>query len=365
MVHWLNAVMESLYNKDLESRARGIRRYWVVKSIEEFVKEFRTHSDQLEKLPWRTVDFTTMYTVLPHDDVFRSVMSSVIEAWTFQEQKSGKVLRLTLSGWRCADTAVDGVTKETIALNLQFLLNNLYVVNGGQVRKQICGLPMGSEPAPQLANLVCYAKEAPFAERQGPEWNGWITRFIDDLFVAGDQLPSEEEYGMRYKCTSSSTNEVIYIGLKIYKDAHGKAQTSLYDRADDYPITIRRYPWGGTVAPIAQLGGVLMGRFVAARVACSTVGEFKACVLRVLQHARGRDYPRRLVHSVWTRFLTFRWGVADPSIKELRTWFAKMWQSKKETQNIYHRQNFSSAAFMDAFRNVGLHAGSSLEYKKS
>ena len=130
------------------------------------------------------------------------------------------------------------------------------------------------EPAPQLANLSCYAREARFAEKMGENWKGWISRFIDDCFVAGDDFPSEEEYGMKYKQTSEDPNDLIFIGLRLFKDENGVAHSALYDRALEYPVQIKRYPWASTVAPESQLGGVLMGRFVACRI--RSVGSVRA-----------------------------------------------------------------------------------------
>ena len=89
--------------------------------------------------------------------------------------------------------------------------------------------------------------------RHGAGWTGWITRYIDDLFIAGDVWPSQQEYGMEYKFTSTDPNNLLYIGLRLYKDEKGAAHSTLYDRALEYPIQIKRYPRGGTVAPRGPL----------------------------------------------------------------------------------------------------------------
>ena len=45
--------------------------------------------------------------------------------------------------------------KELVTVAVQ----NNYTCNGGRVRRQIRGMPMGLPPAPQLANLACYPVE--------------------------------------------------------------------------------------------------------------------------------------------------------------------------------------------------------------
>ena len=45
-----------------------------------------------------------------------------------------------------------------------------------------------------------------------------------------------------------------------------------------------------------------------------------------MTHAHNRGYPRRLMHSVWTRFLTRYWDAASVTTKELRAWFHNAWK---------------------------------------
>ena len=108
-------------------------------------------------------------------------------------------------------------------------------------------------------------------------------------------------------------------------DEKGEAHSMLHDRAVDYPIRIDRYPEASTVANPAQLGGVIMGRLVAAQRTCSRLDLFQDAVAGIMTHAHNRHYPRRLMHSVWTRFLTRYWDAASVTNKELRAWFHKAW----------------------------------------
>ena len=171
-----------------------------------------------------------MYTMLEHDALVADVMEAVKEAWQFEEQQQGSTIFLAQDKWQTS-AGEDVVDMATLESHLKFLMANLYVYNGGQLLQQTKGLPMGVEPAPQLANLACYAREARFAEKMGADWKGWICRFIDDCFVAGEDFPSEEDYGMKYKQTSENTNDLIFIGLRLFKDTNGLAHSALYDRA--------------------------------------------------------------------------------------------------------------------------------------
>ena len=131
---------------------------------------------------------------------------------------------------------------------------------------------------------------------------------------------------MNYKVTSESTTSLIYLGVRLFVDEEGSAHTTMHDRAVEYPIQVDRYPEATTVANPAQLGGVIMGRLVSAQRLCSRLDLFQDAVAGVFNHAHRRGYSRRLLHSVWTRFLTTYWDAASVSLRELRAWFHRAWK---------------------------------------
>ena len=63
---------------------------------------------------------------------------------------------LTVTGW-----SWDGLGYTLLDLKslITFAVQNNFTCNGGRVRRQIKGMPMGLPPAPQLANLACYPVE--------------------------------------------------------------------------------------------------------------------------------------------------------------------------------------------------------------
>jgi hypothetical protein len=48
---------------------------------------------------------------------------------------------------------------------LEFLIGNIYVVVGGQIFQQSVGIPMGTNCAPLLGDLVLYSYEAEFIQK--------------------------------------------------------------------------------------------------------------------------------------------------------------------------------------------------------
>jgi hypothetical protein len=79
---------------------------------------------------------------------------------------------------------------------LEFLIDKIYVVVGGQVFQQSVGIPMGTNCAPLLADLFLYSYEAEFIQKLLHEKKKSLamafnstSRFIDDvLFINNSQF---------------------------------------------------------------------------------------------------------------------------------------------------------------------------------
>ena len=159
---------------------------------------------------------------------------------------------------------------------------------------------------------------------------------------------------MKYKVTSSSDSDVVYLGVHVYR--HGDTlRTEVYDREDEYPFHIMRYPHVGTVAAPQQKAGVIMGRLVTCFQVCNTVSDFKASALRVIQRAFQRGYTKRLVQSVWSRFLFQYWRSGDVRRPALKGWFRYAWKVALSdekvggNQKLPNHHQLSDPNFMELF----------------
>ena len=294
----------------------------------------RTHAREIVAGGLRTADFTTMYTAFTFDTIINRTMESAREAWEFAHSTKTPVgvdastaPTLTTGGWTWDG---HGYSMADLKQLITVAVVNNYTCNGGRVRRQIQGMPMGLPPAPQLANLACYPVERLHMESLPRELRTTaVCRYIDDIIhPSGMPLPTAEQYGMEYKCTGQG-DSVVCLGVKVYIVAHGDGQrvvhTTVHDREHEYPHHIVRYPLADTTASSEQLGGVIMGRLEFARMVCSHMGDFKESVGNVFRNAIWRGYSRRLVQSVWSRFLFQRWHATDIRVRALQAWFSKVW----------------------------------------
>ena len=335
LVRVLQHVERVLKDKDVKRQAdEGIKAFWGIDSIAAFTRMIRARPDAVLQHGQMTADFCTMYTSFPFASMIERTMISVAEAFQQQTESNpppvaegvaATTLTLGVSGWSWLG---EGYTMAEVRELLTFLIHNNFTFNGNKVRRQIMGMPMGMPAAPQIANLACYPVEKAHAYTLGRGMSAAVCRYIDDIYSAGVPLPPQEAYGMSYAKTGEG-DSVVYLGVKVYIAEHGgkrQVHTTVFDREESYPHHIVRYPEFGTVAPCQQLGGVVMGRLVNCQETCSHMQDFKESVGNVFRHALWRGYPRRLVQSVWSRFLFQRWHSTDIRTKELPVWFPRVWK---------------------------------------
>ena len=79
-------------------------------------------------------------------------------------------------------------TEDDIIKMLEFLIDNIFVMFGGQVFQQTIGIPMGTNCAPLLADLFLYSYEADFIQNLLKSGKKTIAknfnftyRYIDDV----------------------------------------------------------------------------------------------------------------------------------------------------------------------------------------
>ena len=131
-------------------------------------------------LAWRGVefgvhDFTSMYTKLPHDEIRRAV-GGVIDEVFARDGHIGKVLKVTEAGgeWIALNAAGEApgdstsckyYTASRLKLDVDFILNNIFVTVGDDIFRQTLGVPMGFSCSPMLAVIMLAFFEIAFVRR--------------------------------------------------------------------------------------------------------------------------------------------------------------------------------------------------------
>ena len=134
--------------------------------------------------------------------------------------------------------------KRSLKLAINYLLDNCYFNIGDIVLRQVVGIPMGSDPAPFMANLFLYFYENQYVcdlKKQNLRLACRFSntfRYIDDLCAINDIYPRELELKKENSIGSSAT----FLDLSIEIN-EGKFSTHIYDKRDSFPFSITRMPY--------------------------------------------------------------------------------------------------------------------------
>lgn len=330
----LGLVLETLREKDDETLSKtGIRRFFIVQTFEEvsgflgkWVRKNHANSDGLY-----TGDFATMYTTIPHSDLFNAMEQVTKEAFTWaSKQFQGRQPCIRWTGgssckWVRGNTN-HSKTTHTLSLEslnelIAYLVSNTYLEVGDAIYRQTIGIPMGTNCAPALANLYLYYYESQYVSKIEEEQgiNAARTfhttfRLIDDVLALDNPnlLPalsaSYEEGGMYPEAltleqTSSSNNAVNFLGMHI-KTADKRLNLSVYDKRMDFPFKVKRYPVMKSLIPSYIPYGVFLGQLHRGYRICTQATNFLSYALHVATTLRENGCSINKLKRGFTSFVT-------------------------------------------------------------
>ena len=117
----------------------------------------------------QTFDFSTLYTSIPHD-LLKSRMNNIINNAFKHKNGATRYTHIKVGRNKSYFTSdpLNGDNKYTandICKMIEFLVDNIYVRFGGQLFRQMVGIPMGTNCAPLLADLFLYSYENEFLDK--------------------------------------------------------------------------------------------------------------------------------------------------------------------------------------------------------
>ena len=138
---------------------------------------------------------------------------------------------------------------------IEFLVDDIYVRFGGQLFRQMVGIPMGTNCAPLLADLLLYSYENEFLDKLIKEGKRKLARkfnlsyrYTDDLISFSNKRFKEfisEIYAKELTIseTTESTSIASYLDLLFIRDKRNNITTKLYDRRDAFGFHIVNFPF--------------------------------------------------------------------------------------------------------------------------
>ena len=250
----------------------------------------------------QTFDFSTLYTSIPHD-LLKSRMNNIINNAFKHKNGATRYTHIKVGRNKSHFTSdpLNGDNKYTandICKMIEFLVDNIYIRFGGQLFRQMVGIPMGTNCAPLLADLFLYSYENEFLDKLIKEGKRKLARrfnlsyrYIDDLIsfnnkrfkeFISDIYPKE----LTISETTESTSVASYLDLLFTRDRSNNITTKLYDKRDAFGFHIVNFLFMSSNIPSAPAYGVYASQLVRYARCCSNYSDFlirhRALVKRLL-----------------------------------------------------------------------------------
>ena len=168
---------------------------------------------------------------------------------------------------------------------IEFLVDNIYVRFGGQLFRQMVGIPIGTNCAPLLADLFLYSYENGFLDKLIKEGKRNLDRkfnlyrYTDDLISFNDKRFKEFISDIYCKEltvseTTESTSVSSYLDLLFTQDKSNNITTKLSDKRDAFGFHVVNFPFMSSNIPSAPTYGVYASQLIRYAHCCSNYSEF-------------------------------------------------------------------------------------------
>ena len=159
----------------------------------------------------------------------------------------------------------------------EFLVDNIHVRFGGQLFRQMVGIPMGTNCAPLLTDLFLYSYENEFLDKLVQEGKRKLARkfnlsycytfilmtlslsIIKDLRSSFLIFTPKE---LTISETTESTSIASYLDLLFSRDKSNNITTKLYDKHDPFGFHIVNFPFMSSNIPSAPAYGAYASQLI-------------------------------------------------------------------------------------------------------
>ena len=265
----------------------------------------------------RTFDFSTLYTKIPHN-LLKEALFEIVD-FVFKGGISNGVY-VTKNGaiWRKPSRDFQMYSKLSIKTLLEFIIDNAYFQVGDKIFKQIIGIPMGSDPAPFIANLFLYVYENRYmnglkkSDLSRARNLRHVFRFIDDLIAINDNdefLKSYKEIypqQMELKVENQGTIKASHLDLDLeIKDRVFISR--LYDKREAFKFDVVRMPFKCSNMPYKMFYSTISAEVLRICRATSSYLVFLESVRKLIIRMRKQHAETLGIKKIVTKMMCRHW----------------------------------------------------------
>ena len=170
-------------------------------------------------------------------------------------------------------------TADDICKMIEFLVDNIYVRFGGQLFRQMVGIPMGRNCAPLLADLFLYSYENEFLHKLIKEGKRKLARkfnpsyrYINDLVSLLIIKLISDIYPKELAISETTTSVASYLDLLFIRD-----NSKLEGKCDTFGFHIVNFPFMSSNIPSAPAYGVYASQLICYAHCGSYYSDFLSC----------------------------------------------------------------------------------------
>jgi hypothetical protein len=188
----------------------------------------------------------------------------------------------------------------------KYVVENTYFTLGDKLYKQIHGIPMGTDCAPQLANLFLHSLEHKYMMNNIYKKHKIVHslsntyRYIDDLTVINgsdtmDRVKSDiyPDYLDLVKVNSNNTSADV-LDITIELKGH-KFITKLFDKRKSLPFDTVCFPHIDSNMPQQIFFNTFSSQILRYSLINDNLSDFKDCVADLANMIRNRGYTNHLM----------------------------------------------------------------------
>ena len=289
--------------------------YWIAKNKDAAVSNlnYLNHSRHANSIG--SFDFKKLYTNLPHDKLIEKISELIKRCFDEKKLSYINVSDNLVARWSSKKQGKWSFSYDDIIELFKFLINNIFIKFQGRIHRQVIGIPMGLDCAPQVADLLLYWYEHNFVPL-GVKNNKSVvhalkfaSRYIDDLnipnctkelsdIVCNDIYPSELDIIKTNENPKSST----FLDLDIFV-SNGQFSTKLYDKRRDFKFNVVSFPNLRSNIPKNPTYGVFIGELHRLCKSSSLLDDFVCEVKLLINKLVNQKFSRVLLYRKLTSFL--------------------------------------------------------------
>ena len=294
------------------SKTRRFNRMWIVdNSVEVLNKISQCNKKSVKNV--RTYDFSTLYTSIPHEKLKKRITRVIDQCFNKDGRRYIRINKASACWSRTRGNNKTSWNKKELTDHINYLIDNIYVMCGDELFRQVIGIPMGTDCAPFLANLFLYSYECEWMDKKLEnkefdilhKFNNCV-RYIDDLLcINNDQTMDDvmtEIYPEELRLTSDDAFLLTnYLDLRI-EVRNNKIHTSLFDKRDAFGFKVVNFPDLTGNIPTKQSYGVFVSQLIRYARCCQDFKDFRTRTLILVKRLVKQHFDVNLLRRTFQKF---------------------------------------------------------------